>query len=195
MSRIAVCVLALSLAGCGDDSMTSGPVLRAGPWYGYFVDYNDQLRGNFSGTVNPDGTMQLHIEGTLADFQTRFHIDTNAAVLYEGSNFNISGKEGNLAVSGYGRERVFDTMLEIAIPIDSLNEHALMVGMDRWQFNLTGGASANMATGAWLVSSQNGMTNSGMFIAAPGDLFPLDAMDDAADDAPAVDAPVDAGTD
>jgi hypothetical protein len=195
MFRFAVCALALSLAGCGDDANTSGPVLKSGPWYGYFVDFNDQLRGNFHGDVDINGNIHLHVEGTLADFNTRFNFDTNAAVLYEGSNFSVSGNEGNLPVSGYGRERVFDTMFVVAIPIDSLNEHALTVGLDRWEFQMQGGASLNSASGAWSVRSlQSGVINTGMFIAAPGDLFPLDAMDDGALDAP-VDAPVDAGTD
>jgi hypothetical protein len=195
MFRFAVCALALSLAGCGDDANTSGPVLKSGPWYGYFVDFNDQLRGNFKGDVDVNGNIHLHIDGTLADFATRFNIDTNAAVLFEGSNFTISGHEGNLPVSGYGRERVFDTMFVVAIPIDTLAEHALTVGIDRWSFSLQGGASLNMVSGAWSVKSElTGEINTGMFIAAPGDLFPLDAMDDGALDAPG-DAPVDAGTD
>jgi hypothetical protein len=195
MSRfgMSMCACALALLGCGDDA--SGPVLRAGPWYGYFSDANDQLRGSISAQVSLDGKITLHIEGKLVDQTTPFAIDTNASVLHEGSNFAITGTEGNQSVTGYGRERVFETMLIVAIPIDTLPSHQLMVGTDTWEFEIQGGADTTAALGSWGVRSlSTGEVNSGTFMAQPGDLPPPDAEDiDALGDGAAPDAHVDGG--
>ena len=190
MIRLAVCVFALSLGGCSDDS--SGPVLRSGPWYGYFADDGNKLRGAFTADVSVDGKIQLHVRGKLADEMTPLDIEASTAILREGSNFFISGTQGNRSVSGYGRERVFDTTLECLIPVpnDCAPEHQLHVGNDLWNFSIFAGANRDQVVGAWSV---RGVTthelNSGMFMAQPGDLPPPDALDL---DAP-VDAPVDAG--
>src|SRR5262245_53865891 len=143
MSRIAMCALALLWAGCGDDA--SGPVLRPGPWYGYLVDQQNMLRGAISADVAVDGHIHLRVEGKLADGMTPFLIETNASVLREGSNFDITGTEGIHSVSGYGRERVFDTLFEVAIPIDSVPEHRLLVGTETWEFEIQAGMDADLA--------------------------------------------------
>src|SRR5262249_8465772 len=107
MIRVVVCAFALTLAGCGDDN--SVPVLRSGPWFGYFAADANKLRGAFTADVAADGKVQLRVQGKLSDEMTPLDIEAPAAILREGSNFFISGTEGNKSVSGYGRERVFDT--------------------------------------------------------------------------------------
>jgi hypothetical protein len=190
MSRLAMCAFALLWAGCGDDA--SGPVLRSGPWYGYLMDQSNQVRGVISADVALDGKVHVKVEGFLSDGTTPFSIESNAAVLREGSNFSISGTEGINSVSGYGRERVFDTLFEVAIPIDNIPAHQLTVGTENWEFQIQAGMDTDQATGSWAVHSLvTGTLNVGSFMAQPGILPPPDAEDI---DAPA-DGPTDAGTD
>jgi hypothetical protein len=190
MSRLAMCALALLWAGCGDDA--TGPVLRSGPWYGYLMDQNNQLRGVISADVALDGKVNVKVQGFLTDGTTPFSIESNAAVLREGSNFSISGTEGIHPVSGYGRERVFDTLFEVAIPIDNIPAHQLTVGTENWEFQIQAGVDTDVAMGSWAVHSMvTGYLNVGSFMAQPGNLPPPDAEDF---DAPA-DGPTDAGTD
>jgi hypothetical protein len=171
-------------------------VLRQGPWYGYFADSENKILGAFTADVQLDGNLQIRVEGRLSDMMTPLVMEANAAVLREGSNFNITGTEGNRSVSGYGRERVFDTLLELKIPIDNVPAHQLSVGSDFWGFQIVAGVDVDSVVGSWETDSQStGEIITGMLIAQPGELPPPDAMDlDAPMDAPG-DAPGDAGTD
>src|SRR4051812_25931493 len=136
---VASSILTLGLCGAGCGAPDSGPILQSGPWFGYFQDLNQTVSGSINFLADADGKIHVHIEGRLADGISPFTFETGAAILREGSNFNVSGSVAGMPVSGYGRERVFTTVLEVAIPIDDSPEHRLLVGPAAYQFAIEAG--------------------------------------------------------
>ncbi|HJZ86939.1 MAG TPA: hypothetical protein VKN99_17325 [Polyangia bacterium] len=189
--RGAIVLAGLAACGCSNPKGV-GPVLRPGPWHALIRDDSSHSIGSALFLADSAGKLDLTIQGQLPD-GTGFQISGQPSMLYEGSNFTILGTVSGRALSGYGRARVFDTLLTVLIPFDNLPDHALLVGAIAWQFNINAGTNDSHVEGTWGAASMGAGALGGSFVADPGPL-PADALIDAATDS-ATDAPIDATTD